>query len=154
MTLDPQSCRALAVEVVSAAVNDLKAHHKQRDVDFFLSPERSELWCVGAGLDYDATVSRLRAQGHLTAAPVTVKRKPAPVPRPGRSAYQMEMERRVLKVLPLGPDTACTVRQIADYVGVYAAVVRTALDGLRGRGKAECQRVPRRGGTTAMWWRV
>ena len=67
MTLDPQACRDLATEVVLCAVADLKAHHKAKDVEWFEDARKSEFWIVGAGLDYDATISRLRAQGHLTA---------------------------------------------------------------------------------------
>ena len=141
MTLDPQACRALAVEMVSAAVNDLKAHHKQRDVDFFLSPERSELWCVGAGLDYDATISRLRRDGHLVAAPPAPRPAPRqPVRTPTRdAAYQREFRRRLLARLPRSSETACTTAALAP---------------LRLAGRAMCRFEARRGGTTALWWKV
>lgn len=129
MTLDPQSCRALAVEMVFAAVNDLKAHHKQRDIDFFLSPERSELWCVGAGLDYDATISRLRRDGHLVAAPPAPRPAPRqPVRTPTRdAAYQREFRRRLLARLPRSSETACTTAALAQSLGVYRKAVQNVL---------------------------
>lgn len=75
MTLDPQACRDLAVAVMNSAITDLKTHHKPREIAFFLDAKKSELWCIAAGLDWDATVSRLRHDGHLVPAPVPLKRK-------------------------------------------------------------------------------
>ena len=74
MTLDPQACRDLAVDMMASAVDDLKAHHKQKEIDFFTDPRKSELWCVGAGLDYEAVVSRLRHDGHFVPAPPKITR--------------------------------------------------------------------------------
>ena len=60
MTLDPQACRDLATEVVLCAVAALKRDHKAKDVEWFEDATKSEFWIVAAGLDWDATVSRLR----------------------------------------------------------------------------------------------
>lgn len=75
MTLDPQSCRDLAVDMVDSAVADLKLNHHPREIAFFTDPAKSELWIVAAGLDYDAVVSRLRHDGHFTPAPPKITRK-------------------------------------------------------------------------------
>jgi hypothetical protein len=53
--------------MVESAVTDLKRFHRQSDIDFFLDAKRSEIWIVGAGLDYDAVLSRLKADGDLIA---------------------------------------------------------------------------------------
>lgn len=156
MTLDPQSCRALAVEMVSAAVNDLKRHHRPRDIAFFEDASKSEMWCVGAGLDYDATISRLRRDGHLVAAPPAPRPAPRqPVRTPTRdAAYQREFRRRLLARLPRSSETACTTAALAQSLGVYRKAVQNALAPLRLAGRAMCRFEARRGGTTALWWKI
>lgn len=66
--------RELACAVVLQGVEYLKADHHPREIAFFMKPELSELWCVAAGLDYEATISRLRADGHFVPAPKVRKR--------------------------------------------------------------------------------
>jgi len=38
---------------------------RKRDVGFFKNPWRSAMWCEAAGLDYEAVLSRLSAEGLL-----------------------------------------------------------------------------------------
>lgn len=40
-------------------------HEREREIEFFENPRKSAFWCEAAGLDWDAVVSRLRAQGLL-----------------------------------------------------------------------------------------
>ena len=72
---DPIPYHDLACAVVQQGVDMLKAHHAQQEIDFFTDPAKSEVWCVAAGLDWDATVSRLRHDGHLVATPPPLRRK-------------------------------------------------------------------------------
>lgn len=87
MTHDPMEVRRLAADLILDAVQTLRtppptsrpakdrvtwrrrwitwAKHRIRDVEFFRDEARSGPWCEAAGLDYDAVLERLEAEGAL-----------------------------------------------------------------------------------------
>lgn len=152
--MDAKPYRDLACAVVQQGVEYLKAAHHPREIAFFSEAAKSEVWCVAAGLDWEAATSRLRHDGHFVPAPPKPKKSAYHEPAPICAAYRAEIERRLLRKLPLYPETACSPRQLSVAVGVYVHVIRQALTALHGRGMAATRMEVRRGGPTAVWYRV
>lgn len=152
----------LAAAVLADGITALRESHalgavRPEEVDFFLDPKRSAVWCELAGFDWDAVTSRLKKEGLLVRATGAPPLRAGAKPRDARTRKVGDIHLdRVRAKLPRSAATACCAADLCASLGIRRQHVEDSLNILWLREEADYVDGPhpRRHQMVHLWYRV